>query len=178
MLDWPLHPAMSAHPLFALRKGKIMRLSRALSDLVKYAKAVRVHDIETQGGEEYPFSDKIISSSFNMHSAITSSFSMGVFLPLGCQCVWTYTYVFSGWQCTVYDQLASVFPSMRALWSRSWLWSQLIWCASTRDSWYRVDSSNFNPQPSWNTWCHMDKRPCSYNTLKVLCFLQAFNKAI
>lgn len=26
-----------------------MRLSRALSDLVKYTKSVRVHDIETQG---------------------------------------------------------------------------------------------------------------------------------
>lgn len=31
------------------RKRKTMRLSRALSDLVKYTKSVRVHDIETQG---------------------------------------------------------------------------------------------------------------------------------
>ncbi|KAM6927390.1 LOW QUALITY PROTEIN: 1-phosphatidylinositol 4,5-bisphosphate phosphodiesterase eta-2 [Xenentodon cancila] len=31
------------------KKRKTMRLSRALSDLVKYTKSVRVHDIETQG---------------------------------------------------------------------------------------------------------------------------------
>ena len=31
------------------RKRKTMRLSRHLSDLVKYTKAVRVHNIETQG---------------------------------------------------------------------------------------------------------------------------------
>lgn len=31
-----------------------MRLSRPLSDLVKYTKAVRVHDIETQGKRQHP----------------------------------------------------------------------------------------------------------------------------
>uniref|UniRef100_A0A3Q3M8G4 Phosphoinositide phospholipase C n=1 Tax=Mastacembelus armatus TaxID=205130 RepID=A0A3Q3M8G4_9TELE len=34
--------------IVSLRRRKTMRLSRALSDLVKYTKSVRVHDIETQ----------------------------------------------------------------------------------------------------------------------------------
>ena len=31
---------------------------------------------------------------------------------------------------------------------------------------YRVDSSNFNPQPFWNAGCHMGKIPCSCNIFK------------
>uniref|UniRef100_A0A8C6P7L5 Phosphoinositide phospholipase C n=1 Tax=Nothobranchius furzeri TaxID=105023 RepID=A0A8C6P7L5_NOTFU len=41
------------------RKRKTMRLSRALSDLVKYTKSVRVHEIETQG------------STINQYSSVT-----------------------------------------------------------------------------------------------------------
>lgn len=35
--------------LVSRRKKKTMKLSRALSDLVKYTKSVGVHDIEAQG---------------------------------------------------------------------------------------------------------------------------------
>ncbi|XP_061583343.1 1-phosphatidylinositol 4,5-bisphosphate phosphodiesterase eta-2 [Cololabis saira] len=38
-----------AQIVYHSKKRKTMRLSRALSDLIKYTKSVRVHDIETQG---------------------------------------------------------------------------------------------------------------------------------
>lgn len=54
----PLRPGSqsSSNPLspHLFRKRKTMRLSRPLSDLVKYTKAVRVHDIETQGKRQHP----------------------------------------------------------------------------------------------------------------------------
>uniref|UniRef100_A0A3B4ZS09 Phosphoinositide phospholipase C n=1 Tax=Stegastes partitus TaxID=144197 RepID=A0A3B4ZS09_9TELE len=88
LLYWRSHLCFYNSPF---RKRKTMRLSRALSDLVKYTKSVRVHDIETQGrlkpGELVRFNQR---------------------------------------------QLLRVYPSN-----------------------YRVDSSNFNPQPYWNAGCHM-----------------------
>uniref|UniRef100_A0A3Q3IUN2 Phosphoinositide phospholipase C n=1 Tax=Monopterus albus TaxID=43700 RepID=A0A3Q3IUN2_MONAL len=77
---------------------KTMRLSRALSDLVKYTKSVRVHDIETQG-------------KYKRHKSKHLIFTL---------------------VCLNQRQLLRVYPSN-----------------------YRVDSSNFNPQPYWNAGCHM-----------------------
>lgn len=55
----PLRPGSQSSsnpplPPHLFRKRKTMRLSRPLSDLVKYTKAVRVHDIETQGKRQHP----------------------------------------------------------------------------------------------------------------------------
>uniref|UniRef100_A0A3Q3IUG5 Phosphoinositide phospholipase C n=1 Tax=Monopterus albus TaxID=43700 RepID=A0A3Q3IUG5_MONAL len=84
----------------AFRKRKTMRLSRALSDLVKYTKSVRVHDIETQDTQ--------------------------------CLSVFCLAGLTNKLVCLNQRQLLRVYPSN-----------------------YRVDSSNFNPQPYWNAGCHM-----------------------
>uniref|UniRef100_A0AAR2LKE3 Phosphoinositide phospholipase C n=1 Tax=Pygocentrus nattereri TaxID=42514 RepID=A0AAR2LKE3_PYGNA len=92
------------------RRRKTMRLSRALSDLVKYTKSVRVHDIETQA---YMSSWQVSS----LNESITNQILQ--FKPA---------------QLVRFNQrqLLRVYPSN-----------------------YRVDSSNFNPQPFWNAGCHL-----------------------
>ncbi|XP_078139568.1 1-phosphatidylinositol 4,5-bisphosphate phosphodiesterase eta-2 [Centroberyx gerrardi] len=92
------------------KKRKTMRLSRALSDLVKYTKSVRVHDIETQA----------YMSSWQVSSLNESVMNQILQLKPG--------------QLVRFNQrqLLRVYPSN-----------------------YRVDSSNFNPQPYWSAGCHM-----------------------
>uniref|UniRef100_A0A671TEQ8 Phosphoinositide phospholipase C n=1 Tax=Sinocyclocheilus anshuiensis TaxID=1608454 RepID=A0A671TEQ8_9TELE len=85
---------------FLCRRRKSMRLSRALSDLVKYTKSVRVHDIETQG-------------KTNVNTVIMQ-LKPAQLVRLNQR------------------QLLRVYPFN-----------------------YRVDSSNFNPQPFWNAGCHL-----------------------
>ncbi|XP_076616639.1 1-phosphatidylinositol 4,5-bisphosphate phosphodiesterase eta-2 [Chaetodon auriga] len=92
------------------KKRKTMRLSRALSDLVKYTKSVRVHDIETQG-----FANSWQVSSLNE---------------------------------TVMNQILQLKPGELVRFNQR----QLL---RVYPSNYRVDSSNFNPQPYWNAGCHM-----------------------
>ncbi|XP_049895177.1 1-phosphatidylinositol 4,5-bisphosphate phosphodiesterase eta-2 [Epinephelus moara] len=92
------------------KKRKTMRLSRALSDLVKYTKSVRVHDIETQA-----FANSWQVSSLNE---------------------------------TVMNQILQLKPAELVRFNQR----QLI---RVYPSNYRVDSSNFNPQPYWNAGCHM-----------------------
>uniref|UniRef100_A0A3B3ZPC4 Phosphoinositide phospholipase C n=1 Tax=Periophthalmus magnuspinnatus TaxID=409849 RepID=A0A3B3ZPC4_9GOBI len=96
--------------MFSCRKRKTMRLSRALSDLVKYTKSVRVHDIETQ--------------------AYTNSWQV------------------SSLNETVMNQILQLKPGDLVRFNQR----QLL---RVYPSNYRVDSSNFNPQPYWNTGCHM-----------------------
>uniref|UniRef100_A0A3Q1BGG2 Phosphoinositide phospholipase C n=1 Tax=Amphiprion ocellaris TaxID=80972 RepID=A0A3Q1BGG2_AMPOC len=85
------------------RKRKTMRLSRALSDLVKYTKSVRVHDIETQVSS---LNETVMNQILQLKPAELVRLNQ--------------------------RQLLRVYPSN-----------------------YRVDSSNFNPQPYWNAGCHM-----------------------
>ncbi|KAK5612716.1 1-phosphatidylinositol 4,5-bisphosphate phosphodiesterase eta-2 [Crenichthys baileyi] len=92
------------------KKRKTMRLSRALSDLVKYTKSVRVHEIETQG-----FLSSWQVSSLNE---------------------------------TVVNQILQLKPGELVRFNQR----QLL---RVYPSNFRVDSSNFNPQPYWNTGCHM-----------------------
>ncbi|XP_068598394.1 1-phosphatidylinositol 4,5-bisphosphate phosphodiesterase eta-2 [Brachionichthys hirsutus] len=92
------------------KKRKTMRLSRALSDLVKYTKSVRVHDIETQ--------------------AFTSSWQV------------------SSLNETVVNRILQLKPGELVRFNQR----QLL---RVYPSNFRVDSSNFNPQPYWNTGCHM-----------------------
>uniref|UniRef100_A0A671WAK8 Phosphoinositide phospholipase C n=1 Tax=Sparus aurata TaxID=8175 RepID=A0A671WAK8_SPAAU len=89
---------------------KTMRLSRALSDLVKYTKSVRVHDIETQA---------------LMNSWQVSSLNE-----------------------TVMNQILQLKPAELVRFNQR----QLL---RVYPSNFRVDSSNFNPQPYWNAGCHM-----------------------
>uniref|UniRef100_A0AAY4EZ40 Phosphoinositide phospholipase C n=1 Tax=Denticeps clupeoides TaxID=299321 RepID=A0AAY4EZ40_9TELE len=89
---------------------KTMRLSRALSDLVKYTKSVHVHDIETQAymcsWQVSSLNETITNQILQMKPAQLVRFNQ--------------------------RQLLRVYPSN-----------------------YRVDSSNFNPQPFWNAGCHL-----------------------
>ncbi|MEQ2284592.1 hypothetical protein AMECASPLE_023290 [Ameca splendens] len=92
------------------KKRKTMRLSRALSDLVKYTKSVRVHEIETQGflssWQVSSLNETVVNQILQLKPAELVRFNQ--------------------------RQLLRVYPSN-----------------------FRVDSSNFNPQPYWNTGCHM-----------------------
>ncbi|KAF7665697.1 hypothetical protein LDENG_00135230 [Lucifuga dentata] len=92
------------------KKRKTMRLSQALSDLVKYTKSVCVHDIETQA----------FASSWQVSSLNESVMNQILQLKPGALVHFNQR------------QLLRVYPSN-----------------------YRVDSSNFNPQPYWDTGCHM-----------------------
>ncbi|XP_051844728.1 1-phosphatidylinositol 4,5-bisphosphate phosphodiesterase eta-2 [Antechinus flavipes] len=91
------------------RQKKTMKLSRALSDLVKYTKSVGIHDVETE-----------ISSSWQV-----SSFSETKAHQILQQKPAHYLRFNQ-------HQLSRIYPSS-----------------------YRVDSSNYNPQPFWNAGCQM-----------------------
>ncbi|XP_054078370.1 1-phosphatidylinositol 4,5-bisphosphate phosphodiesterase eta-2 [Rissa tridactyla] len=91
------------------RQKKTMKLSRALSDLVKYTKSVGIHDVETE-----------ISSSWQV-----SSFSETKAHQILQQKPAQYLRFNQ-------HQLSRIYPSS-----------------------YRVDSSNYNPQPFWNAGCQL-----------------------
>uniref|UniRef100_A0A8D0LAN2 Phosphoinositide phospholipase C n=1 Tax=Sphenodon punctatus TaxID=8508 RepID=A0A8D0LAN2_SPHPU len=91
------------------RQKKTMKLSRALSDLVKYTKSVGIHDVETE-----------ISSSWQV-----SSFSETKAHQILQQKPAHYLRFNQ-------HQLSRIYPSS-----------------------YRVDSSNYNPQPFWNAGCQL-----------------------
>ncbi|KAK2504316.1 hypothetical protein MC885_011289 [Smutsia gigantea] len=93
----------------AARQKKTMKLSRALSDLVKYTKSVGSHDVETEVAASWQvssFSEARAQQILQQKPAQYLRFNQ--------------------------HQLSRVYPSS-----------------------YRVDSSNFNPQPFWNAGCQM-----------------------
>ncbi|XP_064159968.1 1-phosphatidylinositol 4,5-bisphosphate phosphodiesterase eta-2-like [Anguilla rostrata] len=92
------------------RRRKTMRLARALSDLVKYTKSVRVHDIETQAAT----CSWQVSSLSETKATQIMQLKPAQFVRFNQR------------------QLVRVYPSS-----------------------YRVDSSNYNPQPFWNSGCHL-----------------------
>ncbi|XP_057355613.1 1-phosphatidylinositol 4,5-bisphosphate phosphodiesterase eta-2 [Manis pentadactyla] len=93
----------------AARQKKTMKLSRALSDLVKYTKSVGIHDVETE-----------VVSSWQV-SSFSEARAQQILQQKPAQ-----------YLCFNQSQLSRVYPSS-----------------------YRVDSSNFNPQPFWNAGCQM-----------------------
>ncbi|XP_062854592.1 1-phosphatidylinositol 4,5-bisphosphate phosphodiesterase eta-2a [Trichomycterus rosablanca] len=98
----------SKAPLHHNRRKKTMKLSRALSDLVKYTKSVAMQDLETQG------SSWLVSSLSETKAHQLIQQKPAQFVRFNQR------------------QLSRVYPSS-----------------------YRVDSSNFNPQPFWNAGCHL-----------------------
>ncbi|XP_011786376.1 PREDICTED: 1-phosphatidylinositol 4,5-bisphosphate phosphodiesterase eta-2 isoform X1 [Colobus angolensis palliatus] len=91
------------------RQKKTMKLSRALSDLVKYTKSVAAHDIETEAVSSWQvssFSETKAHQILQQKPAQYLRFNQ--------------------------HQLSRIYPSS-----------------------YRVDSSNYNPQPFWNAGCQM-----------------------
>ncbi|XP_071622903.1 1-phosphatidylinositol 4,5-bisphosphate phosphodiesterase eta-2 isoform X5 [Heliangelus exortis] len=99
----------SVHYSRTNRQKKTMKLSRALSDLVKYTKSVGIHDVESE-----------ISSSWQV-----SSFSETKAHQILQQKPAQYLRFNQ-------HQLSRIYPSS-----------------------YRVDSSNYNPQPFWNAGCQL-----------------------
>uniref|UniRef100_A0A3Q2DHL1 Phosphoinositide phospholipase C n=1 Tax=Cyprinodon variegatus TaxID=28743 RepID=A0A3Q2DHL1_CYPVA len=100
---------MMSHPFsWPHRKKKTMKLSRALSDLVKYTCSVGLYDIEAQG-------DCFLVSSLSETKAHQLMQQKATSLIQFNQ-----------------RQLSRIYPSS-----------------------YRVDSSNFNPQPFWNSGCQL-----------------------
>ncbi|NXL88869.1 PLCH2 phosphodiesterase, partial [Alectura lathami] len=99
----------SVHYTRVNRQKKTMKLSRALSDLVKYTKSVGIHDVEAE-----------ISSSWQV-----SSFSETKAHQILQQKPAQYLRFNQ-------HQLSRIYPSS-----------------------YRVDSSNYNPQPFWNAGCQL-----------------------
>ncbi|KAM3824345.1 LOW QUALITY PROTEIN: 1-phosphatidylinositol 4,5-bisphosphate phosphodiesterase eta-2 [Vipera latastei] len=99
----------SVHYSKTNRQKKTMKLSRALSDLVKYTRSVGSHDVESE-----------ISSSWQV-----SSFSE-----------------------TKAHQILQQKPAQYLLFNQHQL--SRIYPSS-----YRVDSSNYNPQPFWNAGCQL-----------------------
>ncbi|XP_044301355.1 1-phosphatidylinositol 4,5-bisphosphate phosphodiesterase eta-2 [Varanus komodoensis] len=99
----------SVHYSKTNRQKKTMKLSRALSDLVKYTKSVGIHDVESE-----------ISSSWQV-----SSFSETKAHQILQQKPAQYLHFNQ-------HQLSRIYPSS-----------------------YRVDSSNYNPQPFWNAGCQL-----------------------
>ncbi|XP_032350871.1 1-phosphatidylinositol 4,5-bisphosphate phosphodiesterase eta-2 isoform X2 [Camelus ferus] len=93
----------------AARQKKTMKLSRALSDLVKYTKSVGTPDVETEVASSWQvssFSETRAQQILQQKPARYLRFNQ--------------------------HQLSRIYPSS-----------------------YRVDSSNYNPQPFWNAGCQM-----------------------
>ncbi|XP_012920143.1 1-phosphatidylinositol 4,5-bisphosphate phosphodiesterase eta-2 isoform X1 [Mustela putorius furo] len=93
----------------AARQKKTMKLSRALSDLVKYTKSVGMRDVEAEVASSWQvssFSETRAQQILQQKPAQYLRFNQ--------------------------HQLSRIYPSP-----------------------YRVDSSNYNPQPFWNAGCQM-----------------------
>uniref|UniRef100_A0A665X2P9 Phosphoinositide phospholipase C n=1 Tax=Echeneis naucrates TaxID=173247 RepID=A0A665X2P9_ECHNA len=90
-------------------KKKTMKLSRALSDLVKYTRSVGLYDIEAQANCSWQVSSL---SETKAHQVMQQKGTSFIHFNQ--------------------RQLSRIYPSS-----------------------YRVDSSNFNPQPFWNTGCQL-----------------------
>ncbi|XP_036960039.1 1-phosphatidylinositol 4,5-bisphosphate phosphodiesterase eta-2a isoform X4 [Acanthopagrus latus] len=99
----------SRAPLHHSKKKKTMKLSRALSDLVKYTRSVGLYDIEAQANCSWQVSSLSETKAHQVMQQKASSF-----IHFNQQ------------------QLSRIYPSS-----------------------YRVDSSNFNPQPFWNAGCQL-----------------------
>ncbi|XP_034551307.1 1-phosphatidylinositol 4,5-bisphosphate phosphodiesterase eta-2a isoform X2 [Notolabrus celidotus] len=99
----------SRAPLHHSKKKKTMKLSRALSDLVKYTCSVGLYDIESQASCNWQVSSL---SETKAHQVMQQKAS--AFIQFNQR------------------QLSRIYPSS-----------------------YRVDSSNFNPQPFWSAGCQL-----------------------
>ncbi|KAK5863056.1 hypothetical protein PBY51_000114 [Eleginops maclovinus] len=101
--------SISRAPLHHSKKKKTMKLSRALSDLVKYTCSVGLYDIEAQASCSWQVSSLSETKAHQVMQQKAASF-----IHFNQR------------------QLSRIYPSS-----------------------YRVDSSNFNPQPFWSAGCQL-----------------------
>ncbi|KAK2105675.1 1-phosphatidylinositol 4,5-bisphosphate phosphodiesterase eta-2 [Saguinus oedipus] len=125
------------------RQKKTMQLSRALSDLVKYTKSVATHDIEVEGerlGDRGPRAEASLSPTPATLRGIGRAPGLGsdVRLP-------------APQRETKAQQILQQKPAQYLRFNQQQL--SRIYPSS-----YRVDSSNYNPQPFWNAGCQMGGR--------------------
>ncbi|XP_074499229.1 1-phosphatidylinositol 4,5-bisphosphate phosphodiesterase eta-2a isoform X1 [Sebastes fasciatus] len=99
----------SRAPLHHSKKKKTMKLSRALSDLVKYTRSVGLYDVEAQASCSWQVSSLSETKAHQVMQQKATSF-----IHFNQR------------------QLSRIYPSS-----------------------YRVDSSNFNPQPFWSAGCQL-----------------------
>ncbi|XP_047438777.1 1-phosphatidylinositol 4,5-bisphosphate phosphodiesterase eta-2a isoform X3 [Mugil cephalus] len=99
----------SRAPVHHSKKKKTMKLSRALSDLVKYTRSVGLYDVEAQASCSWQVSSLSETKAHQVMQQKATSF-----IHFNQR------------------QLSRIYPSS-----------------------YRVDSSNFNPQPFWNAGCQL-----------------------
>lgn len=128
-----------------------MKLSRALSDLVKYTRSVGLYDIEAQG--ELCRSLCSMSASGNFSASLRNQTRLCV-VP-AANCSWQVSSLSETKAHQVMQQKATSFIHFNQ--------RQL---SRIYPSSYRVDSSNFNPQPFWNAGCQLGKharRPTSWS---------------
>lgn len=126
-----------------------MRLSRALSDLVKYTKSVRVHDIETQGkSNQKPLPAFLFSLST---SQLIETFQSVSYILIFFLAAFMSSWQVSSLDETVMNQILQLKPGELVRFNQR----QLL---RVYPSNYRVDSSNFNPQSYWNSGCHMGNK--------------------
>lgn len=116
-----------------------MQLSRALSDLVKYTKSVGTHDVETEG-EVRRWGGTLGRPAAGVHPRPGLT-------PAGLHTV------VSSWQVSSFSetkahQILQQKPEQYLRFNQHQL--SRIYPSS-----YRVDSSNYNPQPFWNAGCQM-----------------------
>lgn len=130
------------------RRRKTMRLSRALSDLVKYTKSVRVHDIETQGRARFSLTCFVINSTTtNVVKSDSRASGMCRLSPV-CVAAYMCSWQVSSLNESITNQILQLKPAQLVRFNQR----QLL---RVYPSNYRVDSSNFNPQPFWNAGCHL-----------------------
>lgn len=129
------------------RKKKTMKLSRALSDLV-YTKSVGMPDFETQGEKK----------NISCHKSPTIQTE-----PLKTRCIWGITQYSSRFNISTTGSCSFQVSSMSETKAHQLMqqkpapFIRFNQRQLTRiyPSPYRVDSSNFNPQPFWNAGCHL-----------------------
>lgn len=115
-----------------------MKLSRALSDLVKYTKSVGTHDVEMEGEGRVEGGAR----------------QVGCGVQAACAHAWLVCApVVSSWQVSSFSetkahQILQQKPAQYLRFNQHQL--SRIYPSS-----YRVDSSNYNPQPFWNAGCQM-----------------------
>lgn len=115
-----------------------MKLSRALSDLVKYTKSVGTHDVEMEG--EGCVEGGARQVGYGVHAVCAHAWL--VCAPVS-----------SSWQVSSFSeakahQILQQKPAQYLRFNQHQL--SRIYPSS-----YRVDSSNYNPQPFWNAGCQM-----------------------
>lgn len=155
------------------RKKKTMKLSRALSDLV-YTKSVGMPDFETQGEKRTPhrhftlhyacFYSALRTTRFNINiksKALSHISNCAVSMNLWVEefvminvCVLDGTVAGS---CSFQVSSMSETKAHQLMQQKPAAFIRFNQRQLTRiyPSPYRVDSSNFNPQPFWNAGCHL-----------------------